>query len=86
MVSGSDGSAWKRKAEEEEEEELDDPRFGVWANTGQEDDAPVPGGAEASGSGLKRPADEPADDRDRGDESRGSGDDYSSAAITAGGL
>ena len=52
----------------------DDPRSGTWANIGQEEeeDAPIPGGA--SGSGLKRPADEPADDEGRGD-AQGDGDD-----------
>ena len=70
-------AAAKRKAEEEP----DDPRAGVFQNIGYDDDAPISGGAEtsasgggeASGSGTKRPADEEADDRDRGDDAGGGG-------------
>ena len=66
-MGGKDASpaavARKRRAEEEP----DEPRSGTWANIGQEEeeDAPIPGGA--SGSVLRRPADEPADVEGRGD-------------------
>ena len=51
------------------EDELDNLRSGVWANVGQDEEAPAAGGA--TSSGTKRPADEPADDRDRVDHANG---------------
>ena len=65
----ANAAARKRRAEEEP----DDLRSGVWANTGQDGDATIPGGATASGSGTKRPADDEADDRGRGDDVDDSG-------------
>ena len=75
---GKDAVPRKRRAEDD----LDDPRSGVWQNVGDfeneddvadlfgdfDHDAPNSGGAEASGSGTKRPADDEADDRGRGDD------------------
>ena len=69
----------KRRAEDDP----DDHRSGVWQNVGDfedednvadlfvdfdDDDATISGGTEASGSGTKRPADDEADDRGRGDD------------------
>ena len=73
---GKDAVPRKRQADNEP----DDPRSGVWQNTGDieneddvadlsgdfDHDAPVTMD-EASGSGVKRPADDEADDRNRGD-------------------
>ena len=63
-ITPANAAARKRRAEEEP----DDPRSGVCANTGQDDDAAISGGATASGSGTKRPADTEANDSGRGDD------------------
>ena len=69
----------KRRAEDDP----DDPRSGVWQNVGDfkdednvadlfgdfdDDDATISGGVEASESGTKRPADDEADVRSRGND------------------
>jgi hypothetical protein len=66
-ITPANAAARKRRADEEP----DDPRSGVWANAGQDDDAAISGGATASGSGTKRPEDTKANDSGRGDNADG---------------